>query len=196
MDTPTLQPLHPNAKNLVGKQFGKLIVLSLAGRGKRSEMRWNCLCECGGELAVRGSSLTSGNTSSCGCCGALKRTHGLSGTPTYRAWVQMHTRCYNTNYRFYHRHGGRGISVCERWHTFENFFADMGERPSPDHSLDRKDNDGNYEPGNCRWATRVEQAQNSRNVLNSRGLSSRRPRTSPPPAPAAPSPPAPSSAPR
>lgn len=92
---------------------------------------------------------------------AANRTHGRRGTPEYRAWDAMKQRCYNPNARSYDGYGGRGITVCDRWrYSFENFLADMGERPSPEHSLDRIDNDGNYEPGNCRWATRSEQQGN------------------------------------
>jgi hypothetical protein len=85
--------------------------------------------------------------------------------PEYRAWDEMIKRCYNTNRRYYAAYGGRGITVCARWrHSYENFLADVGRRPSPQHSLDRKDNNGHYEPGNVRWATKQEQAQNTRNV--------------------------------
>lgn len=89
-----------------------------------------------------------------------RTTHGLSKTPEYRAWASMWQRCTNPKNIRYERYGARGITVCERWERFENFLSDMGNRPSPDHSLDRKENDGNYQPENCRWATRSEQQQN------------------------------------
>jgi len=89
-----------------------------------------------------------------------KGTHGLSKTPEYRAWASMVQRCTNPNNARYDRYGGRGISICVRWNKFENFLADMGPRPTKGHSVDRKDNEGNYEPGNCRWATRSEQQNN------------------------------------
>ncbi|WP_143565689.1 hypothetical protein [Sinorhizobium fredii] len=89
-----------------------------------------------------------------------KVTHGGTRLPEYRVWAGMHQRCNNPKSTRYAKYGGRGIMICERWNSFENFLADMGPRPTPDHSIDRRDNDGNYEPGNCRWATRSEQQQN------------------------------------
>jgi hypothetical protein len=131
-------------------------------------MFWECHCECGRIKIVRADHLKVGNTKSCGCLAsemtaARSRTHGETPyryhSPEYRVWSGMRVRCSKP--RFVH-YGGRGIKVCDRWHKFENFLADMGRRPSPTHSLDRIDVDGNYEPSNCRWATRTEQMNNTR----------------------------------
>lgn len=93
----------------------------------------------------------------------IRLRHGWYGTPEYQAWQDMKRRCYDKRRRSYRHYGGRGIIVCERWHSFENFIADMGAKPTSDHSLDRKDTNGNYEPDNCRWATEQEQGRNKRN---------------------------------
>ena len=125
---------------------------------------WLCQCDCGKEVIVRGASLTTGNTKSCGCLTTANAvTHGKSRTDEYKAWGTMLQRCTNPRATGFDRWGGRGITVCERWRrSFENFLVDLGPKPSPQHSIDRINNDGNYEPGNCRWATKQEQIWNSR----------------------------------
>lgn len=162
--------------SLVGLRFHELTVLSEAdpfvssGRTRRA---WLCKCDCGTEKIIVGESLTGGNTKSCGCrrIREIKKQVGKSAThghcrdfkvsPEYRSWSSMIQRCTNPNQKRYDRYGGRGIIVCERWMTFENFLTDMGYRPSMKHSIDRYPNkDGNYEPANCRWATQSEQNRN------------------------------------
>lgn len=93
----------------------------------------------------------------------MNKKHGLVNSPEYKTWAMMLVRCRNKNNHAYPRYGGRGIKVCKRWESFENFYADVGAKPSPKHSLDRIDNNGNYEPSNCRWATMLEQGRNKRN---------------------------------
>lgn len=152
--------------DMVGIKAGRLTVLSRVGSDARGQATWLCRCDCGEELVVRGSSLRNGNTRSCGCllagaARARRLTHGMANTPAYRSWSAIVERCCNANNPSFPRYGGRGIRVCDRWRaSFEAFFADMGPRPSGT-SIDRVDNLGHYEPGNCRWATPFEQQNNT-----------------------------------
>jgi hypothetical protein len=156
----------------VGEKFGKLTVISSAdpipNKWGGNLYRVNAQCDCGRGIVVLESSLKSGNTKSCGCVflsysrsGKAARTHGMRKTSTYGIWAGMVQRCKNPNLPSFDAYGGRGILLCDRWRKFENFLADMGERP-PGKTLDRIDNDGNYEPGNCRWATDAQQRANKR----------------------------------
>lgn len=132
---------------------------------KWSKRLFRCECDCGGEKIVKMGCLKNGYTSSCGCLWreqAIKnipRTHEMSASREYWIWKSMKARCLNPNNASFNRYGGRGISVCERWMKFDNFYSDMGDAPSR-LTLDRKDNNGNYEPGNCRWATYKQQQRN------------------------------------
>jgi hypothetical protein len=157
---------------LVGQRFGLLTVLARVGSAK-NRVLWQCACDCGRtDIVTNGNLLQRGKKKSCGCAigemiSAAKRTHGQKGsggpTQVYRAWLGIKQRCLNPRYPDWHNYGGRGITVCERWaDSFEAFYADVGDPPGPDLSIDRINNDGNYEPGNVRWATRSEQNKNVR----------------------------------
>ena len=158
-------------RNLLDETFGRWTVISFAGTNKHKDAVWNCVCSCGTEKVVSGYAITSGNSRSCGCLnreGTSKRstTHGKSHTKINTIYLQMIARCYKPNNPGYKRYGGRGITVCSRWlESFENFYADMGEPPTGK-TLHRVENNGEYSPDNCVWATFKEQARNTRrNVI-------------------------------
>lgn len=157
--------------NLSGMKFGRLTALSFSHVDRHRKVLWLCICDCGGHKIVMTRSLRSGKTVSCGCFQKEShfKTHGFAPRTRerrseYRIWSLMRDRCRNPNNKRWDDYGGRGIRVCERWNDFTAFLADVGPRPSLAYSLDRyPDNDGNYEPGNVRWATAVQQANNKRN---------------------------------
>lgn len=148
-----------------GETYGRLTVLEHvpnAPGAKDTNARWLCRCECGTVKVVYGQDLKKGKVVSCGCWNQEKRTkHGMSRTHVYGVWSVMRDRCNNPKNPSYHNYGGRGISVCERWDSFANFLADMGERPDG-FEIDRRNNDGNYEPSNCHWISRQKNLNNTR----------------------------------
>lgn len=155
--------------DIIGKRYGRLIVKSYAGANIHKRAMWGCLCDCGNSKTILGKNLRAGLTQSCGCLhkemiSNLRKSHGMVRTPAYRSWAGMLTRCSNEKQKSFQSYGALGVCVCERWEKFENFFADMGPRP-PGHTLGRKNPFGNYEPGNCTWATSKEQALNKRGKI-------------------------------
>jgi len=150
-----------------GMKFNRLTLVEKVGLTASKHAIWTALCYCGATITAVAKDIGTGNTKSCGClqrekAAALVTTHGLTGTPEHRVWRGMLSRCHNPNDTGHHKYGGRGITVCDRWRaSFVNFLTDMGQRPDGK-SIDRINNDGNYEPTNCRWATASEQMQNRR----------------------------------
>lgn len=153
------------------RRYGRMKVLRDLGRIK-GYRRFECLCDCGTIKTVRAGDLQQGLTLSCGCLGVERRNaasvkHGHAGTGSkrtseYRSWAMMKSRVLNSRFPSFKRYGGRGIKMSARWMSFKNFLNDMGEKPSPKHSIERKNNDGNYTKSNCCWATQIEQSQNTR----------------------------------
>lgn len=157
--------------DLTGNVYGRLVVVGQAGSDKRGCTQWFCTCMCGNQKVIGRASLVRGRTQSCGCLQKESvSTHGRSHHPLYDTWITMIRRCESTTYIDYKNYGGRGIKVCDRWHDIENFIADVGPKPFPDLTLDRIDNNGNYEPSNCKWSTASEQVRNSRRCIFVVGL--------------------------
>ena len=160
-----------HTKQIAGRKFGRLLVLSRAGNCKHGNAMWNCVCDCGATGVFKGRNLTIGKTKSCGCWlieqrrspkkhGHTSRKHGTSSE--WNAWKAIRQRCENPNNPCWKDYGGRGITVCERWHAFPNFLHDMGLKPSPDLSLERVNNNAGYSKENCIWASRGVQNRNTR----------------------------------
>lgn len=158
-------------EDLTGKRFGRLTVMEFYGHNKYGQTIWTCECECGNVTHVCGSDLRSGSTLSCGCLWReriikAKTTHGMSHSEIYAEYRNMKNRCYNETAHNYKYYGGRGIKMCDKWRDdIHEFYKDVSSLPNfrkEGYSLDRIDNDGDYEPGNVRWATREEQSRNRR----------------------------------
>ena len=160
-----------NAIDHTGERFGKLTAVSQGPRNKWGHLSWNCICDCGAEITTGGRQLRTGDTRSCGCLAverliARNTTHGQARhiadntiRGMYQSWADMKSRCHNPKVKAYARYGGRGIEVCGRWLSFDNFAEDMTATWEPGLSIDRIDVDGNYEQSNCRWITRAENSR-------------------------------------
>lgn len=162
--------MRGRALELRGQRFGKLVAIAEAGRDRFGKIQWECRCDCGGRVVTASSALSLGRTKSCGCtpggrAGRPRVSHQLSKTPEYRVWVYLRERCLNPKCPYFKDYGARGITVHPSWlgeDGFANFIRDVGRRPAAGLSLDRINNDGNYEPGNCRWTDHATQARNRR----------------------------------
>lgn len=164
---PQIQPItNPQIKDRTGQRYGRLLAIGFVGTSTQGAL-WLCHCDCGKNIVARGNHLGYGGSQSCGCLKvekslAVVQTHGMYKSREYLCWMNMWRRCTYSKHKAFPDYGGRGIKVCERWEKFENFYADMGAKPDPKHSLDRIDVNGHYEPGNCRWATASDQLNNTR----------------------------------
>lgn len=155
--------------DILGVRFGRLVAERFLGIENHAAI-WECRCDCGNMTTAKTRYLRYGRKRSCGClhidtASGVNRRHGMHGTPTYKSWSSMIQRCTNSNHDDFHNYGGRGITVLDRWLSFDAFHKDMGTRPPVGYSIDRIDVNGNYGPGNCRWATTKEQQSNKRNSL-------------------------------
>lgn len=157
------------ANELSNKKFGLLTVIGRNGTSKQGAAKWDVICECGTKKTIRGSQLTDGSTVSCGCMArkatsTRSKTHGMTNSFEFKAWTSMKKRCLYKSHPAYNLYGGRGITICSEWMSFEQFYKDMGNCPYSKGSIDRIDNTKGYEPSNCRWLSRNLQAKNRRNV--------------------------------
>lgn len=160
--------------DLTGQRFGRLVVLDAHSKHPSSKAHWNCQCDCGNPKVTSTNELRSGGCSSCGCLrkeivSKRRLKHGKTKSKEYNVWSHIRQKCYNPNNKKFYRYGARGIKVCDRWNSvqdgYQNFLADMGAAPSVDHSIERVNNDSDYCPENCIWATRQIQAMNTSRSL-------------------------------